>query len=316
MRSTLVSMHLLPRWAAVGLVGVVVAACGASGSGVSSAAPSVGPTAPSASVQASSSAAVSAQPSSAVASSGPATAQFTLTGSAGLTGPVSTKEVDCGRPTLASGPEIFFLGQAGTTGPQVVIFVSAGHVEVRVATGAAASLRLRSFVGTGVTGFDAAKGAQLDSPLTETTAAGAAVGNLGALTAIAGTVDCGDQQAGTTNVVITGSTPYGPLSGGLTDVKVTCTETASGTFVGINGLGTAGTTPVLIFVTAGTSSLQVAVEIGTTGSFYTAKGAGLTTMVPGGASVSGDVTESVKAGTTPGTLHVTGDATCGTTVHP
>ena len=77
----------------------------------------------------------------------------------------------------------------------------------------------------------------------------------------------------------------------------------------------AGTTPVLIFVTAGTGSLQVAVEIQTGGTFYSAKGDGLTTMRTGGASMSGVVSEAAKAGTTPRTMQVTGDATCGATVH-
>ena len=304
------------RWnlAAVGLVSLVVAACGATASAAPSAAPSVGSSTPSASAQATPSAAPSGAPSAAT-SSGPATAKVTLAGSNGLTGPVSTKQITCGRPTLANGSEIFLLGQSGTTGPQVVIFVSTGQVEVRVAHGAGATLQLRSFVGTGVTGFDGAKGAQVDSPLTETTATGAAIGDLGALASISGTIDCGDQQAGVTDVTISGDTPYGRLAGGLTDVKVTCTETTSGSFVGINGLGMAGTTPVLIFVTAGTGSLQVAVEIQTGGTFYSAKGDGLTTMRTGGASMSGVVSEAAKAGTTPRTMQVTGDATCGATVH-
>jgi len=305
---------MLRTSAVIGLVGLIVAACGGAASAPPSPAPSVGSSAPAASIQATSSVAPSTSPSAAP-SRGPASAQVTLTGSSGLTGPVVTKQITCGRPTLSDGSEIFVLGKAGAAGPDVVLFVSAGHVEVRVAHGSGATLQLRSFVGTGVTGFDGATGAKVDSPLTETTATGAATGDLGALTSISGTIDCGDQQAGVTDVTITGETPYGSLSGGLTDVKVTCTETTSGTFVGINGLGMAGTTPVLIFVTAGPGSLQVAVEIQTEGTFYSAKGSDLTTIRTDGASMSGDVSQAAKAGTTPGTLHVAGDATCGTTVH-
>jgi hypothetical protein len=79
-------------------------------------------------------------------------------------------------------------------------------------------------------------------------------------------------------------------------------------------MSTAGPTPLLVFVTASSGSLQVAVETRASGSFYTAKGAALTTLAPDGATIAGDVSESAKAGATPHTLHVTGRATCGTIV--
>jgi hypothetical protein len=220
----------------------------------------------------------------------------------------------CNRPSL-DGPEIDFLGQAGTSGPQIVIFARAGHVEVRVGTGSASTLRLRTFVGSGVTSFNAATGLVLNTSLTETTAAATATGSLGALSSISGGIDCGNQQPGSASIVVSGLTPYGQLGGALTDVDVTCTMTASGTFVGVAGLGMAGTIPVLMFVTASTGMVQVAVETGTAGSFYTVKGAGVTTMTPGGATMTGDVMQSVPSGSTPSPnlLHVTGAATCGTT---
>jgi hypothetical protein len=238
-----------------------------------------------------------------------------VTGTAGLTGAVTPTEIICGEPSF-DGPQIFVLGTAGASGPQVVLFITAGHVEARVGTGAAATLRLRTFVGTGVTGFDAAKGAQLDTKLTESTAAGTAIGTLGALSAISGSIDCGDQQPGSASIIVTGMTPLGALTGGLTNVHVACTVTASGTYVGVQGMGTAGTTAVLEFVTIGAASLQVAVETKAASSFYLTKGMGLATVVTNGATVSGDVTQQVKAGETAHVLHVAGDATCGTTVHP
>ena len=99
--------------------------------------------------------AASSPSSSPTASKGQPTAQFSIVGTAGLTGPVTTKTITCNQPSL-DGSQIDFTGQAGTTGPNIVIFARAGHVEVRVGTGAAATLRLRTFVGTGVTSFDAA----------------------------------------------------------------------------------------------------------------------------------------------------------------
>ena len=110
-------------------------------------------------------------------------------------------------------------------------------MEVRVGTGSGTTLKLRSFEGTGVTGFDAASGAQLDSTLTETTAAGSAVGDLGSLSSIKGSIDCGDQLPGSASITITGPTQFGQIDGQLTNVVVTCTVTGSGPFVGINGLG-------------------------------------------------------------------------------
>ena len=300
------------RLASLGLLGLFLAACGSSPSGLAGS--STTP-APSESVAVSpSSVALSPSPS-AVPSKGPATAQFSVVGTGGLTGSVTAQTITCNQPSL-DGPQIFFLGQAGTSGPSIVIFARAGHVEVRVGTGAASTLRLRTFVGTGVSSFDAATGLTLDTTLTETTAAATATGSLGAISSISGSLDCGNEQPGSANVVVSGLSPYGQLDGAMTGVAVTCTITASGTFVGVEGLGMAGSTPVLLFVTASSGQLQVAVETRTVGSFYTAKGAGVTTLVPGGATITADVTESAPSGSTPDPdlLHVAGTATCGTTI--
>ena len=187
-------------------------------------------------------------------------------------------------------------------------------MQVRVGTGSASTLRLREFTGTGVKDFNAATGAQVDSPLTETTDAATATGNLGALSSISGTIDCGDETAGTADLTVTGSTPFGQLAGTpLTSVDVTCTNTASGLFVGAIGLSTAGTTPVLVFVTASSDTLQVSVETSSAGSFYSGKGTGLATLTANGAHIAGDISLSVAAGATPSTqtVHVAGDDTCG-----
>ena len=249
-----------------------------------------------------------------VASKGPASAALGIVGTAGLTGPITTQTIDCNRPALTGGPEIFFIGQAGASGPMIIVFLQAATMQVRVGTGAAATLRERDFTGTGVTDFNAATGAHLDSPLTETTAAATATGQLGALSSISGTIDCGDETAGTANIIVSGTTPFGQLAGTpLTSVDVTCTNSASGLFVGAIGLSTAGTTPVLVFVTASTGMLQVSIETGSAGSFYSGKGAGLATLTANGAQMAGDVSVSVAAGATPSTqtVHVAGDDTCG-----
>jgi hypothetical protein len=224
------------------------------------------------------------------------------------------KELICGEPSL-DGPQIFYQGQAGASGPMIVLFLRAGYIELRVGTGSADTLRLRSFTGSGVTAFDASVGAQLDSPLTETTGTATPTTGIGAVTSIKGAVDCGDQQSGTSTILVTGLSPMGQVGGAITAVKVTCTVTASGVFVGVSGLSTASATPVLLFVTGSTGLIQVGVETKSGGSFYSGKATGLVTLVAGGAHMAGDVIESVAAGatTSPYTLHVMGDATCGTT---
>jgi hypothetical protein len=307
------------RWATIGLLALLVAACGG-GSTPATVTPTVGPsTAPAAAASASADASPSsAAPSSAApspsASKGPATSTFALAGTKGTTGPVTANEIVCDRPSL-DGPTIFYLGHSGSSGPQVVIFVRAGYVEVRLGTGSGTTLHVRSFEGSGVTGFDGATGATLDSTLTETTPAGTAIGDLGAVTSIKGSLDCGNETLGTSTVAITGETGMGTL-GPLTDALVTCTIVSTGTFVGITSLTTAGTTPVLVIVTAGTASLQVAVETKTEVDFFSNTDAGATTMAADGASMSGDAKDAAKTGAIQHTIHVAGDATCGTTVKP
>ena len=314
----------LPRWAAIGLVGAIVAACGAS---ASTAPPPASPGAPTVSTapqtsSASPTGAPSEAPSPTVApseapspspSKGPATAQFGITGTAGLTGPVTPTDITCDQPGL-DGPSIAVLGKAGASGPQVVLFISAGHVEARVGTGAATTLKLRTFEGTGVTGFDAATGATLDTQLTETTDKGTAVGDLGALSSSSGNIDCGDQQPGTSTIALSGESALGPIGATFTGAHVTCRVVGPATYVTVQELGTAGTTPVLVFVNASAPLLQAVLETKTVTSVYSSKAPGLVTFTPGGVTVAGDLTETVKAGVTPHVLHVAGDGTCGTTI--
>lgn len=301
------------RWIALVVLGGLLAACSSTAS-VALSAPALASTVPALS-PAPSVVTTPSQPPSPAASKGPATAQFAIVGSAGLRGPVTTQSITCGRPSLG-GPEIFYLGQAGSAGPQIVIFLMAGHAEVRVGTGSAATLKLRTFVGSGVTNFDAASGATLNTTLTETTTAGTAIGNLGALSSISGTIDCGNQQQGSANIVLSGLTPQGQLAGALTSVQVTCTLVGSVEYVGVVGLGMAGTTPVLAFVTGSTGTSTVTVENGSTSSSYQSNAPAFTTLVAGGATMAGDLSEQLPAGASPSpySVHVMGSATCGSTV--
>jgi hypothetical protein len=311
------------------LAGLLAAACGSGGPSPAAAAsaspmPSTSASAavteaPSQPVASSAAPSVAASPSastavaSAAASQGPATASVAVTGTSGLTGSVTPTEIICGEPSF-NGPQIFVLATAAGGSPQVVLFITANHLEARVGTGSGTSLRLRTFAGTGVSGFDATTGAHLDGPLTETTPSGSAKGALGAITAVSGSIDCGNQQPGSATVVVSGTTPLGVLAPGLTSVHVMCTLAGGQQYVGIQALGTAGTTPVLVFVTLGPKAVQVAVETPTVGSFFSANGTTLATVTATGGTVNADVTETDKNSAVHHVLHVAGDATCGAAV--
>ena len=135
------------------------------------------------------------------------------------------------------------------------------------------------------------------------------------LSHLSGTIDCGDQQTGSASVTITGTAKLGALSGQISDAKVTCTITASGTFVTAQALTTAGTTPVLVFVNAGPSMLQLVIENGVAADVYALQGATAATISPTGAQFSADLTETGTTDTPPRVLHVAGSDTCGTIIN-
>ena len=288
------------------VIGLLAAACGSSGGATPAAA-----TPPAASLPATASPAPSSAPSAAATpgpSKGPASATFALAGTAGLTGGVTINSISCDQPSLI-GPQIEALGKA-TNGSGFVLFVTASHIEARVASGDGPTLKLRSFVGSGVTAFDSATGVTIDSDLTETTPPGAAIGTLGALSHLSGTLDCGNQQPGSASVTISGSSKFGLMSGAISNAKVTCTVYGSATYVTAQALAMAGTTPVLVFVNAGPTMLQLVIETNGASDIYQAPGAAASTITSAGASFSTDLTEIVKTGT-PLVLHVEGSDTCG-----
>ena len=282
----------------------------------SASAPAASPTdsaAPTASVAATSPSPVP----SPTAALGPATAQFALTGTNGLSGAVKITSITCGLPSF-DGPEIS-AGGTFASGPGFVLFVTAKHLEARVGSGAAATLKLRTFSGAGVVSFDSSSGVKLDSDLTETTPAGSAIGTLGALSHISGNLDCGNQQPGTANITISGTASDGTLAGALTTPHVQCTMIGSTRYVTVQALGLAGSTPVLVFVNADPGLLQVvmAAQGATTSGVYSTKTAGAFTATADGVQISAEVVQNLPAGASPApnpalTLHVEGTATCGT----
>ena len=199
------------------------------------------------------------------------------------------------------------LAQPPEAGSLARIQLRPDHVEVFIGAGEGDDYRERSFEGRGVTSFDAATGAEIDSTLTETTA-GAAEG-VGSVTAIRGTVECGDQTPGKSNVTITGDTMLGPVDGAVLDpARVECADTPAGNEVTASGLVQVGSDQVLM-------SLGLASDRTVTVNKSTASGSGRYyadsrwTSSANGGFVEADVVE--QGATAPRRLHLEGDLTCG-----
>jgi hypothetical protein len=290
--------HQMRRVVLLGVVGVLVlAACGGGSS--------------------SSGATTSTTTATTVATppTGPPSGAISVTGDAGLTGNLSGLTISCANPGL-DGSTITVTGtppgQDAATGPFFTLFLSTGTVFVRVSTGSGADFKVREFTGTtGLSGFDAATGAQIDSPLSETTPAGSNKGDLGAVTAIKGSIDCGNFAPGTATVKLTGDTADGAVNGGLDPVLVTCTTNQQGNFVVVRGIVNVGSTKALFFVTTqpdGTLTIFESVQTSTTQHQYQGPpGSGSPTTT--GTTIKGDAVE--QNATPPRTIHVEGDATCG-----
>jgi hypothetical protein len=243
---------------------------------------------------------------------GPATQTLGLMGSAAGALAVTNASIRCGVPS-ASGLQIQVLGQPSDPNTSVYVFVWAGNVTVRYDSGSGSTYKERDFAGTGVTAFDAATGAKIDSPLTET-ADGTAHGTLGVLTSIKGSVDCGNQTPGTSTLALSGVTPKGALSGGLDPVNVQCVNSPSiGSYVSIIGIGMVGSTSTEVILAIYPGKFTVYPVLA---GFYTSATSATATLSATGAQIDGDAVEQLaKAVTTaPHTVHVTGNVVCGTTV--
>jgi hypothetical protein len=242
-----------------------------------------------------------------------------VTGDATAAGLTASITVQCDFPSF-DGPEIVLFGTGSTAGQALRVLITSTSVSVRYAGGAGKTYIERDFTGTGVTTFDAAKGATFDSPL-QTAPTSTATADLGALASIKGSVDCGTQTAGTSTVTVTGSTADGQLNGTMPNpVRVECdTSVKYGNSVQIIGIADVGGTPTQFVIDGTTSQLSVAQypKGATTSLFYIGKVAdGATvTLSPNGVHLSGVATQqSAPAGTTAATVTVSGDATCGSTV--
>jgi hypothetical protein len=253
-------------------------------------------------------------PATAPRGHGPAVSQLSFTGSKGAAGAVTKVQVSCAFPTLA-GPVINLFGTPPTAGQSTMMNVSAGKVHIRLEEGSGTTYRARDFEGTGVSHFDAARGAQIDSAVREVASGGTAgKGGLGAITSIKGTVSCGAQTPGSSTVKITGDTGRGRIDESPQQVRVSCGKAATGRTVTIFAVAQAGNTPTLLVINARVDMFSASVSTPTAfAGFFVAKGKGASAPTSHGVHIDGAAVLTGASGAGTRTLHLVGDATCGST---
>jgi hypothetical protein len=250
------------------------------------------------------------RPTTSVTPTGSSTANIRLTGGVGLTGVATDPSVRCNFPDL-EGLGIAVLAHPPDSALLARIRLAPSTVKVVVSSGSGPDYHERAFEGTGVTSFDAARGAVVDSTLTETAArAGSTSGSLDAITGIKGSVECGDQTAGTSSVTITGDTAEGALAGAVLDpVRVECGESPDGDEVVALGLMQVGSAKALVKLGL-TSDGAVTMDETLLSVTHRYTAGGSSTITSTGARVRADVVEQGVATSAP-TLHVEGDLSCG-----
>ena len=249
---------------------------------------------------------------------GPAAAQFTIVGDPAIAGAIANASVQCDVPGVA-GPSIVLFYQTAPQGLAIRVVITGTTVGLRYASGAGKTYLDREFTGAGVSGFDAAKGATLDTALA-TAPSATATGVLGPIKSIKGTIDCGNQTPGTSTLTMTGTTRDGALSSlALGQVRVECDHSAAyGNSVQIEGIATVPATGPTFFIIDGRASggFSVAQEPSTGVQFYVNNQASAVTLSPTGIHISGTATLEVTAAASPSpySITVSGDAVCGSTV--
>lgn len=119
-------------------------------------------------------------------------------------------------------------------------------------------------------------------------------------------MDCANQQPGSTTITVSGSTTAGVLSGQLSSPHVICSP---GTSVVVHALAQLGSSSVLVIVAMQAHSVTIA----GVGGYFKAPDAAATISATGG-HVSGDFTEQGVPAASAHTVHVSGDAVCGSSV--
>jgi hypothetical protein len=285
--SRLSSIHPLRRWAPVIVAASAVAlsACGStSGAGTT--------------------------PSPAPTPVPPAGGQFTETGAVHLVTTVAPSAVTCSFPSL-NGPEILLQVATADRTMGGYITLTSSKVFLRVGTGSGSTYTQRNFSGSGVTNFDATKGAHFNAQLTDTTPSGQNPGTIGAVTVISGSVSCGTKTPGSGSITIGGNSTAGAISGALTSMLVNCPAGAA--FALINGLTHIGSTPAAVEIGGGSGEVYFgSFSTASAGFFFTSSAPGLYTVSGGHVHWNHAVLTQTGAGGAGHTITISGDATCGT----
>ncbi len=245
--------------------------------------------------------------------SGPPSAQVTIVGEPSIAGAMTIATIECSFPSVA-GPEIFVTGSPATApSTSIHLTLASGALAVVADTGSGTSFHARTFAGTGVSGFDAATGAQLSGSLTENTPSSDNVTGVGKISSITGTISCAGQTPGTTTMVMTGTLADGIVSGAITDVHVVCLSNEAETL----GVVQVGGSPAYaaIFSLAGKFTADVVPASGSS-EFFVSTASAASMPTTSGTTINGDATQQVSAGATAHTIHVTGQSTCGSSITP
>jgi hypothetical protein len=243
---------------------------------------------------------------------GASSASLTFSGAAGLAGGLSAAEVTCSFPDV-DGLRLSVFARAAD--PPVTYRISVGpdRVFIHVDTGAGATFRERNFEGTGVSGFDAGRGAHVDTKLSEAAAtADIEPGSLGTITEVKGSIDCGDQTPGSSSITVTGETSTGGYDASRLDPVVVECYFASEQ-VTVIGVADAGDREVLLMISLSPTdgvSVEEAPTSGRPRSYASVPGSA--SLTADGGHADGDAVE--KDSTSPHRLHVDGDAVCGTPI--
>jgi hypothetical protein len=242
-------------------------------------------------------------------------ASITLTGDGGLNGALTDVSVRCDFPDL-DGESIAVLGKAYDPATSVQVGVFARKVTVRLfGTDSNGGYVQRDFEGAGSSTFDVRTGAEFEASLTAGVARDqrTSQGTLGALTSIKGSIQCKGQDPGSSGLTLSGDTAEGALDGAtLTHARVECNKDPAGDEVIVLGILTVGTTKAFTSIGLRTDGVSV-IQTFDSGAQHRYQGPlGSARPTPTGGSANGDAVE--QDATPPHTLHVQGEATCGTAV--
>lgn len=249
---------------------------------------------------------------------GPATFNLTVTGDPTVTGVWQTGVgINCSNPSLA-GLNILAFATAPDGQSLLVLTITDGKVNVSQRAGSGGTGVTREYTGTGVTVYDPARGATIDSDLTIVPTAEIPGGSLGTITHVKGAVDCAGQTTGTSTVVASGSSAEGAVEGPFTQFRVICNDsTASG--LSVNIVAVIGTTAPPVYLIIGLPKNGNATIFTITNSpakqhsYAIDKTNGSTYAVTAiGVHIAADFVEVVEGLATPHVIHVEGDGTCGT----